>query len=1350
MNTRKLLIYLAGIIFLSGVACELKGTVVYLPETPGFENATGARAHWLKQSDLTGVVKDIIRNGEKAIEASYTGSTGVGIVMFPLKSVVPSMAGARVAGLRLDIEYDGEASQDIEYFISFKDGAERRGRMKLEPGRRFYDTLNSAWKNNKTGAWDNAVKLTFFLREFHFANTGKTPVWRLYRITTAEEVVTAPLTAEAMLPMNYAVDFHSGGIAILPADEKFKAAAEDAIKRLENSWQVKFSRMEEKDLTKSLTSGNYLMFSDSIQGPLLDRMIANSFASPIASGYELRSLPNLFVKGAQFLYIAGAAPEAFGTAVEMLSNQSPRFENFLATSAAPPADAVEKAKKLADDLIAAYEPGNRYFCSNTQAMTFLDELATLYYRSHDPGIILHFRRALAGFIKEYPLEINQRKKSIPYFHFYKFISAVERLDDMPGITAQERLDTAELIRWTIQQLMPLWSVQPAVIDYQENRMRFYENHTLFAGRSIILGVDYLNKRCNIPHLDYFRNVALHSFAGTDSLKIGPEDAGGYQFICRMHWMEISQRLGLNYDTPNLRYYNEFVLSQINQMGYSPSYGDENSFFGGFYGWNFLLSAVKLYNDRLSAYMLAKQAKNVEFVRVRSRGLELDRKISYIPRQLGLTVFPLLPDLQKYYKIDHLNLKNPLNKAVFRNGFEPDSNYLALGGMNSPDPHSHRDANGILQYSRGSHYWLIDRGYDDKTPYFQNVLQVAFNHQSPDLRQEALRRSSCYAEIDGTFNAPEGQGALSSTTLYDYAGVDWARNIFWTPEDGFWIIDTAKALNDGNYVLRRFFRAVGEVEQTGSVFKFTQKPSSIPGDPVQFVLSRGDSAPTLYENSYDEDTDGYKATMNYPYASYQDIRVIRENFAGSLKQGETQIFADFFSHPADGEKSPQVIRLAEQAFLINSTKAQLAVLGKLESPEIQAEAAQLLIASDRIIGRGVKFLKINGKSFTPDANGSIFCQTNEAAAALFNLGKGKTTVVLQESPELNVPTIAPKFSKTLPARLTAMSATADGIVAGCENGAVVCYDREGNLLWEGKLNNSVISLCSFEKDGRRYVAAGSGSFTPARPICELVLFDANGKKLWTQPSPPQDKRQGAITCIGLLSRGTGQEPILVCGQYNDRITGWDLNGKKLWDTKINHGACSSMAIGDFTGDGRDEAMINERWRTACIVNTDGKLINRSNRTVGYDRSAIAYDVDGSGRPTAIFGNDDGFIRYFRPQPMYQFVRQFNAGGRPLGLGILPDGKTLVAGVDNNAVNFFDFGGAFLRSIDYPCELIAMAVNQGQIITVDAKGVVYFANTEQVEGKFRLQDFNWSSYLKPIVVFTSGQPVAGCFRTIHFFK
>jgi hypothetical protein len=1328
-----------GFFMLAALCCA--GTVgaatLFDPAKGG--KITGGAAHWLT-GDLKATVVPVTLEEKKFTKIAYSGKTGIGIVKAELAPVQPAYPGGKIAGLRLEIGYGGEEPQEIEYFISFKDKKELRGFFRFAPGVRFYDTRrNSSWKDGVAADWNDVSSITFFLREGHFAKTGKTPVWQLGRISALEDVVTTPLTAAQMLPMNYEVDLSKGGTAILPRDPAFRAAAEAAAAKLEAAWGVTFNRVSATDFPVNPPAGNFLLFGDSQTGPLLERMLANGIAAPLDRGYEIRSLANLFTKNAQVLYVGAATPADFTAAAELLSKAPGRFRNYLAATAPRPADPAKRAAAIVAEMKQVYAADSRVADRNTRALFLFGELAGLYQQSHDPALIPCFREALDLFVREYPGECVRNKGEIPSFHFYKMITVAEIFDAAPELTPEDRLKIAEQLRFTLQQLMEFWEMRPVIAGYQEGKVEFYENHELFACRSVVLCCEYLNKRCDLPALDYFRKVAMHGFKGGDLLKIGPEDSGGYQFICRMHWIEICQRLGLDYDTANLRYYIEFTISQVNHLGHSPSYGDEDGF-DGFYGWNFLLASFKLRDDKLAAHLLAKQAANAPFLRPRVRGMGLDKAIQYTPRQLGATVFPLLPDLQKYYGVAGLNRKTPLNKAVFRNGFEEDSSYFSLGGMNSPDPHSHRDANGVLQYSRGRHYWLIDRGYVEKMPYFHNVLQVARDRNVPDLRSKTRPTRASFAEIDGGFNAPEGQGALLTTTLYGYAGIDWARHIFWTPEDGFWVIDGALATVDGDYVLRRFWRVLGEVSRTDGVLDFSQKSSTVPTDPTRFTLSRGDDAPTLIENAHDPMRNSYPATREYPYARNQPVRAVRENFAGPLKRGEERVFADFFSHPAPGTPAPRVRQLAPKAWLSDGGKPQLALLGAFASDRIRAEAAQLLITTDRIVGRGVKLLEIDGKPEKPDANGNLFVRGDLAAAALAALAGSGAPVELKPTPALPVPDLTAKAVE-LSARITALAASGDRWAAGCEDGTLALIGQDGGKVWSGgPLGNPVSAILPFERDGKRFLAVGTRSHAPDKKAGELALFDEAGKMLWSRPIEPQDEAPGSVMSLGLLARGNDAEPVLVCAQFNGQVSGWSLAGDKLWRTDIYHGACPIIATADFDGDGRDEALISERWRTEHLINADGKIINSVIRTIGFNRAAFAADVDGDGKPDAITGNDDGYLRIFGAQPKYQFKKEINAGGRPLGIAKMPDGGFAV-GVDNNAVNFFSAAGERLpRSIAYPTELLAMTADGDRILTVDATGTVYLGTPSGVTGKFAMPGFEWHSLYPPLPVFAGGVPAA----------
>lgn len=558
-----------------------------------------------------------------------------------------------------------------------------------------------------------------------------------------------------------------------------------------------------------------------------------------------------------------------------------------------------------------------------------------------------------------------------------------------------------------------------------------------------------------------------------------------------------------------------------------------------------------------------------------------------------------------------------------------------------------------------------------------------------------------------------------------------------------VIDRGRAVEDGNFLLRRLYHLMGEVERVGGNFLFTQKESGVMNDPARFALSRGDDATTLIERNWAENTAGYASGLSYPLVSDPDQRVVHQSSKVALKKGASVFFADYFSHP-DGAP-PAVRRLGPAAWFVTGPEPQLAVVGTFAAPGFRIEAEQLLVTGREIVGRGVRHCEIAGRKYAPATDGNLYLA---AAFDLSSLAAAGEAVVPRPPEDPQLPELRAVKSLRFAAPVSRLAAAFDRLAVGGEDGTLRLLDTDGNELWQATLNNPVATIAAHEHGGRRYWAVGTRSPRPGAPKCELALFDGDGKELWRRELDPTGETPGSVHAIVFLNRQT-TEPVIACGQLNGRYSGWSLAGDFLWFVKINHGAGYPIAKGDVNGDGDEEVIVSERWRTNYILSAAGKQLNGAIRTFGHDRSLIAAAA-GAGKVEGLAGNDDGYIRRFGLTPRYGFQWMMNAGGRPLELAALDDGR-FAALTDNDRIIFFSGQGERLGGdLLLPAEPIAMIGDGKRFYVADCTGAVYAADARRLTRKFRFDNFAWITRHPPALALCGGRLFAAAGAALHILE
>ncbi len=139
-----------------------------------------------------------------------------------------------------------------------------------------------------------------------------------------------------------------------------------------------------------------------------------------------------------------------------------------------------------------------------------------------------------------------------------------------------------------------------------------------------------------------------------------------------------------------------------------------------------------------------------------------------------------------------------DKITFRTSFEPEDQYLILGGI-SHGYHAHPDGNSIIEFTDDNRYCIFDSGYFIPDTVEHNTLVVY-----RDGLFEPIPRLTGLSAL-GDFS----QLGMTQTYLNGYNGVNWRRNIIWNKEKYFLIIDEVEAEEAGNYGMNAIFRTLSD-------------------------------------------------------------------------------------------------------------------------------------------------------------------------------------------------------------------------------------------------------------------------------------------------------------------------------------------------------------------------------------------------------------------------------------------------------------------------------------------------------------------------------------------------------------
>ena len=153
--------------------------------------------------------------------------------------------------------------------------------------------------------------------------------------------------------------------------------------------------------------------------------------------------------------------------------------------------------------------------------------------------------------------------------------------------------------------------------------------------------------------------------------------------------------------------------------------------------------------------------------------------------------PLMPPRERAY-----------DKIAFRTKIARGSAYLLLDGL-SGFGMAHADANNIVQLYDKGQVWLSPAGYMTYALSEHNVVVV--------MRDGQGGRDLVPMLADLELSADMRRFGAVRSTLHNYNGTDWARNILWAKDRYFLVIDEVVAVAPGEYVLQGWWKAGGSLE-----------------------------------------------------------------------------------------------------------------------------------------------------------------------------------------------------------------------------------------------------------------------------------------------------------------------------------------------------------------------------------------------------------------------------------------------------------------------------------------------------------------------------------------------------------
>lgn len=932
-----------------------------------------------------------------------------------------------------------------------------------------------------------------------------------------------------------------------------------------------------------------------------------------------------------------------------------------------------------------------------------------------------YARAIAEmqklYLENFQRNIKRFDKSgpAPSFLFHEYVWKLEIVAQSPYFTPEDRARAAELMRQVAENCFEYYEMRAPMKDYAANEQNYHTNHETFCSRTVYFLSEHLLRHYNYAPARYWQAVALNNLGGVADQPIGPEDSAAYQYLNYQIFTEYviaSGKFDLQFfNSDKYQNYIRYCKAQYCHLGVTSGYGD-NPPLGNAWSFPALGNALSVFGDPEAESLLALIYRRTPHGSFRSMidalNIDTTKPLAMSDDLRGLSTFTLSDFLLKFNQADGLFQYPVLDKAFFRSGWSPDSDFVVLSGV-SGAAHGHYDANALIQYLDGEHYWLIDGDYIRRYPEQHNTVNVSRNGAS---RFETGRARSRFGQLRFTAMTPDKKAALTVTAVEDLNGVDWTRSLAYNAKHGFWVIDELQAKSPGDYLFDCRFRTLGDkAAEDGQSVRYRQKPSGADDNRTDFVITAANDAVRSLDTDFDTGHSGENGYyQSYPLAD-KYTRNHLQRIARSLKAGERVHFVNYLqARDRRNEALPQIYQVADRVWmLIDGDVVRLAVLGKWSAPGIEIDAERCFIGPEGVIAQAPKTLKLG--NYAPVLGGKTEFRadaTPELATALKEAAKlaDKAKLVKNRAPQmLDVPALTAR-SIELPGRASALGAGGGYFALGTENGRFLLYDQAGKLVFSKDLHAPVRAAAILESAPGVYrcytgteplVLKGSGG--AASP---LYCFDLTGKELWKREITPIQGRNGTVRTIFAAKF---PQPTVIVGTENWRYFAFTTDGKELWGKQIYHGATSGSA-GDVNGDGIDEIAAAGEYIYGPVLDAKGNVIADKYTTLYAGVSAMV-DLDGDGKREPIFGRASHILDIRQVKGGSKVAKEeIELGGEPVAIVPLERGdvRFAVAATDG-AVRIYNGKLEEMASRRFETPLEALAGRDGKLYAFAREGMVY---------------------------------------------
>ncbi|MCK5805061.1 MAG: hypothetical protein KAI66_19665, partial [Lentisphaeria bacterium] len=528
------------------------------------------------------------------------------------------------------------------------------------------------------------------------------------------------------------------------------------------------------------------------------------------------------------------------------------------------------------------------------------------------------------------------------FHIFGVIPGWDAVEESSEVTDEERLEvTRILFRW-VSEIGPRKTAKAS-----SKRVRF--NHQTFPALGCLYAGQYFSRYYDCVEGDQWIKVADGTFLYQLNATKPHCDCNSYQ------WHTLHHVIRYCLGRPNLDYFKnggvrnnaDYAILTMNNLGYQVPYGDIGGW-GPIGGELHMLRAAEwfLRDGRFQWALNKKKA-------IRPRPAYSDFTVNTVdpvePTDLiGTRLWPL--DKLWYDSFGGkkvVDQNRAFDKIAFRNGFDPEDQYLLLDGL-SVGGHGHMDGNSVLQWTENNRVWLADVDYIKSLPKYHNGVLILKDGQSTKIPG--------FCELENFADLPTA--GISRTVLRNYAGVDWHRSIVWLKGQAFLCIDQMQAKKPGEYSFRAVWQTIGDVALNGAVMNIEQK-----GEHAAVAMTSDTHC------LINDDPATGRNWRGYPYASDAVVRSFQGIIDKTLAVGEQATLFTVLHASGDSPSMATATRLADNVASITGAGDPIVVAvadeqGRINLPgAFEGKAEIVVLTPATLYAVGVSETQLLGETKT---------------------------------------------------------------------------------------------------------------------------------------------------------------------------------------------------------------------------------------------------------------------------------------------------------------------------------------------------------------------------------------------------